>query len=105
MTPGLARALAALLHEHANLRTARFAVHDAQHLRVGHERGAGEHFTAFLLQHQHLIDADFRAGLCLDPVDGDDLARDDLHLAAAALNDCEHARTLRPTTKTGLSRS
>ena len=67
MTSRLARALAALLHEHADLGAARLAVHDAQHLRVGHERRPGEDFTALLFQHQNLIDADFGAGLGIDP--------------------------------------
>ena len=65
----------------------------AEDLRVGHERGAGEHLAAVLvivLKEQHAIDGHFVARLGVDPVDLDDGPRGDLDLTAAAFNDCEH---------------
>ncbi len=43
--------------------TARLAVDDADDLDVGDIRRAGEHFAAFFLQHQNLIDRDFVAAV------------------------------------------
>src|SRR2546423_7198011 len=83
-------ALASLLLEHADLRTAGFAVDDADDLGVGDERRAGQHL-AVLLEQQHAIDADLVARLRVDAIDGDERAGHDLYLPAAALNDCVHA--------------
>ena len=58
MAPGLRDALAALLLEHADLRAARLAVDHAEHLGAGHERRAGQHFAAVLLDEQHLVEGD-----------------------------------------------
>src|SRR5215204_2265506 len=90
MTLGPAHALAALLLEDADLRAARLAVDHAEHLDVGHERGAGKHFTAVFFEEQDAIDADFVASLRVDTVDLDHRARGHLDLAAATLNDCKH---------------
>ena len=94
MALGPAHALAALLLEHPNLRAARLAVDDADDLDVGHERRPREHFAAVLLEEQHAVDGDFLARPRVDAVEGDHGARRDLDLAAAALNDCEHALPL-----------
>src|SRR5262245_5987540 len=94
MALGPAHALAALLLENADLRAAGLAVDDADDPGVGDKRRASDHFAAFLLEHQHAIDADFLAGLDVDAVDGDHRARRHLHLPSAALNDCEHVQLL-----------
>src|SRR5262245_2622289 len=90
MAACLAEALAALLPEDPDLRSARLAVDDPDHLCVGHERGAREHFAAVLLEKQHLVESDFLADLGVDAVERDHGAGVDLDLAAAGLNDCEH---------------
>src|SRR5262245_46480185 len=88
-----AHALAALLLEHANLRTTRLAVADADDLDVGDIGRAGEDLAAVLFDHEHLIDRDFVAAIGIDPVNSDEVPRCDLDLAASALNDCEHGTT------------
>src|SRR4051812_10738871 len=90
MTLGAAHALPALLLEHPDFRTARLAVDDADDLHVRHERRAGEHLAAVLLEEQDAVDADFVARLRVNPVDLDDGPRGDLDLTAATFNDCEH---------------
>src|SRR5262249_58450575 len=89
-----ARTLAAFLHEHANLRAARLGVDHAEHLRVGDKRRAGKHFAAVLFEKQHTVDADLVTRLRVDPVDLDDRAGYDLHLAATALDDSKHVYRL-----------
>src|SRR5215471_10668363 len=90
MPSRLARALASLLHEDANLRSARLGIDDTQHFRVGHERRAREHFAAVFFEEEHTVDADRVTRLGVEAVDFDDRSGDGLHLAAAALNDSEH---------------
>src|SRR5580765_3410469 len=90
MAACLAEALAPLLPEHANLRTARLPVNDADDLGVGHKRCAREHLAAVLLEEQHLVERDFLADLGVKPVQRDHGPGVDLDLAPARLNDCEH---------------
>src|SRR6478672_11835307 len=90
MSLGAAHALAALLLEDANLRTARLAVDHAQHPDVGDKRGAGEDFAAILLEKEDAVDAHFVARAGVEAVDFDDGPGSDLDLPPAALNDCEH---------------
>src|SRR5688572_23407705 len=86
---GLPEALAPLLLEHANLRSARLAVDDADHAGVGDKGCSGEHLAAVLFEKEHLVEGDFLADLSLEAIDGDHRARVHLHLAPARLNDCE----------------
>src|SRR5256885_950353 len=56
-----AHALAALLLEHANLRSARFAFDDRFHAGVGDERRAGRDFAAVFFDEQHLLERELGA--------------------------------------------
>src|SRR5688572_31495129 len=98
-----AHVLAALLLEHADLRTARLAVDDAENLDVGDKRRTGQDLAAVLLEYEDPVDADFLTHLGLEVVNSHDRSLADLQLTAAALNDCEHARTLRPAARMGIT--
>src|SRR5207237_831526 len=87
MPLGPAHALAALLLEHPDLRSARLAVDHAEDLHVGHERRAGENLAAVFFEKQDAIDGHFVARLGVKAVDFDEGPRRDLHLTAAAFND------------------
>jgi hypothetical protein len=92
--PRLAHALAALLHEHADLRAPRLALDHADDLGVGDEGRAGDELAAVLLDEEHLVDRDFLARLA-STRSTVTAARGDLHLAPAALDDRKHV-PLRP---------
>src|SRR5687768_427022 len=86
----LAEALAALLLEHAQLGTARLAVHHAEHGGVGDERRAGDDVSSVLFDQEHLLELEFRALLAGHPVDFDDGTGSHLELAASGLNNRVH---------------
>src|SRR5882672_10568968 len=86
----LAEALAPLLLEDAQLRPARLAVDDANHLRVGDKRRAGDDVARVLLDEQHLLEGELLARFTCGSVDLDDSSRSDLDLAAARLNNRVH---------------
>src|SRR5438445_5115826 len=92
MTFGAAHALPPLLLEHADLRSARLAVDNGQDARVGDEGGAGDDLTAIVLDKQHLLERQLRAGLARRTVDDDDGPRRYPVLTTASLNDCVHVR-------------
>ena len=60
-------------------------------------------FAAVLLEHEHAVDADFLTRFGVEVVNGHDGPLADLQLTAAALNDCEHARTLRSPAWMGIT--
>src|SRR5262249_27823131 len=91
---GPAHALASLLLEHANLRTARLALDDGVDLRVGHKRGAGEHLAAVLLDEQHLFERHVRSGFGNRAGNHDERARRHSHLMRDGPDDCVHSRHL-----------
>src|SRR5262245_57667274 len=93
MSPRAAHALAPLLLEDADLRTARLAIYDADDIHVRDVRGAGQHFAAVLFEHEHLVDGHFVAVVGVETVDVDHVAGADFHLTAAALDYCEHFTT------------
>src|SRR5258705_9952934 len=93
----LAEALAPLLLEDAELRPARLAVDDANHLRVGDKRRAGDDVARVLLDEQHLLEGELLARFTCGSVDLDDGSRSDLDLAAARLDDRVHEHlSIRP---------
>src|SRR5688572_33483047 len=94
MAARLAEALAALLLEHAQLRTARFAVDDAEDLGVGDKRSARQDISRVFLDQQHLFEVEFRPGLTGRSIDLDDSAGRNLDLTAAGLNNRVHERYL-----------
>src|SRR5690349_8545506 len=89
VTARLAEPLAALLSEHADLRSARLPVDDADDAGVGDKRGSRDHLPAVLFEEQHLVERDFLADLGLNAVERDDRTGIDPDLTPARLNDCE----------------
>src|SRR5688572_8502271 len=90
VTSRLAKSLAPLLLEHADLRTTRLAVHHAEHFGVGDKRRTGNDVSGVLLDQQHLLELKFRALLAGYAVDFDDRTGSDLDLAASGLNNRVH---------------
>ena len=90
MTFGAAHALPPLLLEHADLRSTRLAVDNCQDARVGDEGRAGDDLTAIVLDEQHLLERQLRAGLACRTIDDDDGPRRHFVLTSAGLNDCLH---------------
>src|SRR5437773_1887827 len=97
MPLGPAHPLAALLLEHADLRSPRFAVDDGDDLGVGDEGRAGEDFSAVFFDEQHVFDGQLGAGLAGSSADEREAARGYLELLAAGRDDCVHNRHLRKT--------
>src|SRR5688572_10743460 len=91
MAAGLTEALAALLLKDAQLGATRFAVHDAEHAGVSHERRAREDVPGVTLDEQHLLEGELRADLAGGPVDLDNGPGRHLHLAATGLNNGVHS--------------
>src|SRR6188474_3088237 len=89
----LAKALAALLLEHAQLRATRLAVDDTGDPGVGDERCAGENLSRVLCHEQHLIEGHFRPLIARPPIDFDNGAWRDLQLATTGLDDGVHSVT------------
>src|SRR6476660_1488845 len=94
MAVGPSHALAALFLEHPDLWSACFAFDDGQDACVGDEGGAGEHFAAVLLDEQHVLERQLRAGLTCGSVNRGEPARGDLELTSGRLDDCVHYRPL-----------
>src|SRR6185503_18000113 len=99
MPAALAEALAPLLLEDAQLRPARFAVDDANHLRIGDKRRTGDDVARVLLDEQHLLEGELLALFTGGPVDFDDRSRSDFDLAAARLDDRVHVDPLAGSTR------
>src|SRR5262245_14897877 len=85
-----AHALAALLLEHANLGTARFAFDHADDLGIRDKWRSGNDFAAVFFHQEHLTERQLRAGLSGRAVEDDHGARRRLDLSSAGLNDCVH---------------
>jgi len=82
VTARLPEPLAALLLEYPDLRSARFAVNDAEHLGIGDKRRAREDVAGVFLDEQDLVEGHLAAGFAgIVAVDGDDGARLDAELA------------------------
>src|SRR5262245_43753079 len=94
VSAGLAKALAPLLLEHAQLRTSRLAVDHADDLGVGDERRPGDDVARVLLDEQHLVERELGAMLSRSSVDFDDRAGRHLELPATCLNNRVHERYL-----------
>src|SRR5258705_4112947 len=90
----LAEPLAPLLLEDAQLRSARFAVDDADDLGVGDKRSARHDVACVLLDEQYLLEGELLALFTRGPVDFDDGSRRNLDLAAARLDDRVHVLPL-----------
>ena len=90
MSARLAESLAALLLEHADLGTARLAVHHAEHLRVRDEGRAGDDISRVLFDQQHLLELERRTLLAGHAVDLDYGAGSHFELAASGLNNRVH---------------
>src|SRR5476651_1078141 len=86
MSARLAEALAALLLEDPDLRTARFTIDDAEHSGARHERRAGEQFAALFCQKQDLLEGDRGPGIACSAIHLDGLTRRYLHLTTPGLN-------------------
>src|SRR5690606_35148054 len=81
--------LAALLLEHADLRTLVVAIDHADDLRARHERGAGQRFGVAADQ-EDLVERQLGTWLAGVAVDVDDRAGFDAELPARGLDDGEH---------------
>src|SRR6266849_6774952 len=90
MTFGAAHTLPSLLLEHADLRSARLTVDNRQDARVGDEGRAGDDLTAIVLDEQHLLERQLRAGLACRTIDDDDGPGRHPVLTSAGLDDCVH---------------
>src|SRR5215207_8214058 len=99
----LAEALAAALLEDPDLRSTLFAVDNADDLGACHVGSAGDHLAAVLFEEKDAVDGDLRARFRLNAIDRDGRAGRDPDLAATALNNCEHVRTLQPPPRGGYS--
>src|SRR5215831_1989992 len=93
MAFGAAHPLAALLLEHPDLRSARFAFDDRDDFGVGDKWRARKHFAAVFLDEQHVAERQFRAGFTGRPVERREAAGLDPQLTPARLNDCVHICT------------
>src|SRR2546427_4371156 len=91
MPLGSTHPFAAFLLEHPNLRSARFAVDDRDHLRVRHEGGSRDGAAAVRFGEQHVSERQFRARFARRPVEPHEPARRHLHLTSARLDDCVHS--------------
>src|SRR5436190_19698521 len=85
-----AHALATLLLEDPDLRSALLAVDDGDHAGVGDERGAGENLSAVLFDKQDFRQRQLGAGLASGAGDVGVAAAGDPQLMAAGLDDCVH---------------
>src|SRR5262245_11516574 len=90
MASGAAHALAALLLEDANLRSARLAVNDRDDPGVRYVRGTGHDLAAVGLDEQHGPQCQFFTGRADCAVDNRNAARRYPVLASASLNDGVH---------------
>src|SRR5215212_7534375 len=86
-----AHTLAALLLEHADLRSARLALDDARDACAADDRRARHDFAAVLFDEEHVGERQFVTHLALDPVDRDRGAWRHLHLVPASVDNRVHA--------------
>src|SRR5215467_12852339 len=93
MSLGASHALAALLLEHPDLRSARFAFDDRDDFGVRDKGRAREHLAAVLFDEQHVAERQLRTGLASRPVERREAAGLDPQLPPARLNDCVHICT------------
>src|SRR6185436_4273450 len=94
MPARLAEALAALLLEHTDLRSARLAIDHAHDLRVGDEGRAGDDVTRVLFDEQHLVERESGPVLAGGAIDLDDGSWRHSDLPATGLDNRVHEQYL-----------
>src|SRR5262249_11022743 len=94
MSGGAANALAPLLLEHPDLRTALFALDHREHPRIRNVGRTSEPLAAVFLHQQHFVERQLRAGVAGRAVDDSHATGGDPDLSSARLNYCVHVRHL-----------